>query len=152
MDWYAINVTLLRATVDPQVFPRFPLKPARHELATTCNSLTIHHAGSLSPPPPPPPPCLDLAIHRIDLFYRVKSHQPAEADTHTYDVVGDQGHVYDGKEDVYYSTVTAPPTSTGEGKGFTLSECPAYGQVAPRGEKGGHQPAEYEVVQTTSTV
>ena len=115
-------------------------------------------SSSFLPPPPPPHPnpmslhTANLTIHYIDLFYRFKSHQPAEADTHTYDVVGDQSHaVYDGKE-VYYSTVMAPPTSTGERKGFTLNKCPAYGPVTPRGEKGGHQPAEYEVVQTTSTV
>ena len=72
----------------------------------------------------------------------------------TYDVVGGKSHGYDhdGKDEVYYSAVTAPPTSTGEEKGFTLSKCPAYGPVstpAPRGEK---KEDEYEVVQTTSNV
>ena len=63
--------------------------------------------------------------------------------------------MYDGKDEVYYSAITTPPTSTGEGKGFTLSKCPAYGPVStptPVGERREHQPAEYEVVQTTSNV
>ena len=57
-----------------------------------------------------------------------------------------------GKDEVYYSAVTTPPTSTGEGKGFTLSKCPAYGPVGTPTPVGEHQPAEYEVVQTTSNV
>ena len=78
-----------------------------------------------------------------------------EVGSSTYDVAGGQSHGYDGKDDVYYSAVKAPPTSTGEGKGFTLSQCPAYGPVSaptPRGERKEDQPAEYEVVQTTSNV
>ena len=73
----------------------------------------------------------------------------------TYDVVGGKSHGYDGKDEVYYSVVKAPPTSTGEGKGFTLSKCLAYGPVstpAPRGEKKEDQPVQHEVVQTTSNV
>ena len=56
------------------------------------------------------------------------------------------------KDEVYYSAVTTPPTSTGEGKGFTLSKCPAYSPVDTHTSVGEHQPAEYEVVQTTSNV
>ena len=86
-------------------------------------------------------------------FYRAASSLSAEVDTSTYDVVGGQSH--DGKDEVYYSAVTAPPT-TGEGKGFTLSKCPAYGPVIPPGPRGerreDQQPVEYEVVQTTSSV
>ena len=73
----------------------------------------------------------------------------------TYDVVGGKSRGYDGKDEVYYSAVKVPPTSTREGKGFTLSECPAYGPVStptPRGEKKEDQPVQYEVVQTTSNV
>ena len=87
-------------------------------------------------------------------FCRSTNSQPAEVEPSTYDVVGGKSHGYDGKDEVYYSAVKAPPTSTGEGKGFTLSECPAYGPVstpAPRGEKMKDQPVEYEVVQTTSS-
>ena len=64
-----------------------------------------------------------------------------EVGSPTYDVAGGHSYGYDEKDDVYYSAVKAQPTSTGEGKGFTLSKCPAYGPVSaptPRGgEKGG---------------
>ena len=86
------------------------------------------------------------------LLCRAPNSQPAVVDTSTYDVVGGQSHEYDGKDEVYYSAVKAPPTSTGEGKGFTLSECPAYGTPTSRGGRKGLQPAEYEVVQITSNV
>ena len=86
--------------------------------------------------------------------YRAANSQSDEVDTSIYDVVGCRSQ--DGKDEVYYSAVTAPPTSTGEGKGFTLSKCPAYGPAStptPREEKRGNQhPAEYEEVQTTSSV
>ena len=88
-------------------------------------------------------------------FCRSTNSQPAEVEPSTYDVVGGKSHGYDGKDEVYYSAVKAPPTSTGEGKGFTLSKCPAYGPVstpASREEKMEDQPVEYEVVQTTSNV
>ena len=85
------------------------------------------------------------------LLCRAPNSQPAAIDTSTYDV-GGQSHEYDGKDEVYYSAVTAPPTSTGEGKGFTLSECPAYGTPTLTGGRKGVQPAEYEVVQITSNV
>ena len=67
------------------------------------------------------------------------------------DVVGGKSHGYDHdvKDEVYYSAVKVPSTSTGEGKGFTLSNYGPVSTPAPRGEK---EEDEYEVVQTTSNV
>ena len=70
-------------------------------------------------------------------------------DTVTYDVIGNQGREY---EVIKKRPSTGTSTSTGTGKEFTLSKCPAYdpvGTLASQEVRG--QPAEYEVVQTTST-
>ena len=66
-------------------------------------------------------------------------------DTVTYDVIGNQGREYEVIE-------KRSSPDAGTGKEFTLSKCPAYGPVgnlASQEVRG--QPAEYEVVQTTST-
>jgi hypothetical protein len=76
---------------------------------------------------------------------------PADEGTVTYDAIGNQGPEY---EVIKKGNPKTPPTSAREGKEFTLSKCAAYGPVntpASQGEQGD-QPAEYEVVQSTSNV
>jgi hypothetical protein len=76
---------------------------------------------------------------------------PPDVDAVTYDVIGNQGPEY---EVIKKGKAKTPPTSAREGREFTLSKCAAYGPVnapASQGEQRD-QPAEYELVQTTSNM
>jgi hypothetical protein len=75
-----------------------------------------------------------------------------DVDAVTYDVIGSQGPQYEVIKKGKGGDAKAPPSK--EGKEFTLSKCAAYGPVntpASQGEQRD-QPAEYEVVHTTSSI
>ena len=56
------------------------------------------------------------------------------------------------KEEQVYSEVKPPSPKIRKGRGFTLTECPAYATPIPTEEGTVMQPAEYEEVHSTSHV
>jgi hypothetical protein len=85
-------------------------------------------------------------------FTCTPSHRTSpDEDAVTYDVIGNQGPKY---EVIKKGNTRTLPTSAKERKEFTLSKCAAYGPVSTPSPQGGqrNQPAEYELVQTTSNM